>query len=590
MRASGLVWSTWLIMLSVGCQRVSVTTNFDQLVEEFVYQSLAQSPVAATQAGYHVHRGIRLDERLDDYGPEALARQRLFYRVVRQKLERLDRSRLDAQQRADYQIIADQVALALLDLERIESWKYSPTLYVELAGAALFEPFVREYAPLPVRFRHIIARLQLLPRLFEQAQQNLQAAPVEWTQVAHEELDGVRRLIDETLRKEAPAELRDPYDRAAKLALEAIERFDGFLQGELMGRPRDWRLGRELYRWKFRYGLGIEETPEAVLAAAEQELHRIRRQMFELSRPLHQRWYPGHTHPEELDIVVREVLDRIAQQHATPETYFDAARRDLKEAIDFVQKAGLLTLWGLENLQVIPTPEFMRGIYAVGGFNPAPPLEPQLGAFYWLTPIPPEWPRERIESKLREYNHYGLKLLTIHEAMPGHYVQFQYANRVEPSSRRLLRSLFGSGPYIEGWAVYATETMLDAGYLDGSPELRLTFMKQQLRMLANAILDIRLHTMGMTDDQAMELMVQQTFQEQEEARAKLRRAKLSSCQLPTYFVGWREWHRLRAAYQEQRGASFNLREFHERALSAGAVPMPALAELLGVRQTLVPGR
>lgn len=590
MRASGLVWSTWLIMLSVGCQRVSVTTNFDQLVEEFVYQSLAQSPVAATQAGYHVHRGIRLDERLDDYGPEALARQRLFYRVVRQKLERLDRSRLDAQQRADYQIIADQVALALLDLERIESWKYSPTLYVELAGAALFEPFVREYAPLPVRFRHIIARLQLLPRLFEQAQQNLQAAPVEWTQVAHEELDGVRRLIDETLRKEAPAELRDPYDRAAKLALEAIERFDGFLQGELMGRPRDWRLGRELYRWKFRYGLGIEETPEAVLAAAEQELHRIRRQMFELSRPLHQRWYPGHTHPEELDIVVREVLDRIAQQHATPETYFDAARRDLKEAIDFVQKAGLLTLWGLENLQVIPTPEFMRGIYAVGGFNPAPPLEPQLGAFYWLTPIPPEWPRERIESKLREYNHYGLKLLTIHEAMPGHYVQFQYANRVEPSSRRLLRSLFGSGPYIEGWAVYATETMLDAGYLDGSPELRLTFMKQQLRMLANAILDIRLHTMGMTDDQAMELMVQQTFQEQEEARAKLRRAKLSSCQLPTYFVGWREWHRLRAAYQEQRGASFNLREFHERALSAGAVPMPALAELLGVRQTLAPGR
>lgn len=590
MRASGLVWSTWLIMLSVGCQRVSVTTNFDQLVEEFVYQSLAQSPVAATQAGYHVHRGIRLDERLDDYGPEALARQRLFYRVVRQKLERLDRSRLDAQQRADYQIIADQVALALLDLERIESWKYSPTLYVELAGAALFEPFVREYAPLPVRFRHIIARLQLLPRLFEQAQQNLQAAPVEWTQVAHEELDGVRRLIDETLRKEAPAELRDPYDRAAKLALEAIERFDGFLQGELMGRPRDWRLGRELYRWKFRYGLGIEETPEAVLAAAEQELRRIRRQMFELSRPLHQRWYPGHTHPEELDIVVREVLDRIAQQHATPETYFDAARRDLKEAIDFVQKAGLLTLWGLENLQVIPTPEFMRGIYAVGGFNPAPPLEPQLGAFYWLTPIPPEWPRERIESKLREYNHYGLKLLTIHEAMPGHYVQFQYANRVEPSSRRLLRSLFGSGPYIEGWAVYATETMLDAGYLDGSPELRLTFMKQQLRMLANAILDIRLHTMGMTDDQAMELMVQQTFQEQEEARAKLRRAKLSSCQLPTYFVGWREWHRLRAAYQEQHGASFNLREFHERALSAGAVPMPALAELLGVRQTLVPGR
>ena len=137
------------------------------------------------------------------------------------------------------------------------------------------------------------------------------------------------------------------------------------------------------------------------------------------------------------------------------------------------------------NLQVIETPEFMRGIYAVGGFNPAPALEPQLGAFYWITPIPQTWKPERVESKLREYNFYNLKLLTIHEAMPGHYVQFEYANDMQPQSRRLLRSVFGNNPYVEGWAQYATQVMLDSGFLNNSPELRLTFQKQELRVLAN---------------------------------------------------------------------------------------------------------
>jgi uncharacterized protein (DUF885 family) len=170
---------------------------------------------------------------------------------------------------------------------------------------------------------------------------------------------------------------------------------------------------------------------------------------------------------------------------------------------------------------VIETPEFMRGIYAVGGFAPAPPLEPQLGAFYWITPIPKDWPRERIESKLREYNFYGLKLLTNHEAMPGHYVQFEYSNDIQPRSRRVLRTAYGSGTYVEGWAVYATGMMLDEGYLDNSPELRLTFLKQQLRMLANTILDVRLQTMGMTDQEAMDLMVKQGFQETEEATVRV---------------------------------------------------------------------
>ncbi len=273
-------------------------------------------------------------------------------------------------------------------------------------------------------------------------------------------------------------------------------------------------------------------------------------------------------------------MDDIAKQHATADTYVSTAKEDLAQAIAFVREKGLLTLPARSNLEVIETPEFMRGIYAVGGFNPAPPLQPELGAFYWITPIPKTWSKDRIESKLREYNNYGLQHLTIHEAMPGHYVQLEYANDVQPKSRRLLRNLFGNGPYIEGWGVYAQKLMTDEGYDGSNPGMRLTWLKQWLRVLANTILDVRLQTMGMTDQQALDLMINETYQEKEEATAKLQRAQLSSCQLPTYFAGLKGWLVVRDHYQQQKGAGFSLRDFHERALKESAVALPTLDRLL----------
>ncbi|MDQ2949067.1 MAG: DUF885 domain-containing protein, partial [Acidobacteriota bacterium] len=264
----------------------------------------------------------------------------------------------------------------------------------------------------------------------------------------------------------------------------------------------------------------------------------------------------------------------------TPENYFAEARRTLQEATNFVRSKALLTLPARANLKVIETPEFMRGIYAVGGFNAAPALEPQLGAFYWITPIPSNWPQDRIDSKLREYNAYGLQELTVHEAMPGHYVQLEYANDVQPKGRRLLRNIFGNGPYVEGWAVYAQQMMSDEGYLNNDPALRMTFLKQMLRVISNSILDIKLQTQDMTEPEAMDLMLNQAFQEKEEATAKMQRAQLSSCQLPMYFVGWHGWLQAREEYKQRKGSAFKLSEFHERALKESAVPLPVLSRLL----------
>jgi len=575
------------LLCLIGCARRPAGESFTPLAAEFVYASLALSPVSATAAGYHAHQGIRLDEQLDDFSAEGIERQRRFYREFEQRLARARREALSPEDRADADILAGQATLGLLDLDEFRSWRHNPTLYVELIGKALFNPHVLDYAPRPERLRHIMARMEKIPSLLEQARRNLESAPEIWTTVALEENAGNIDLIDKVLRAGLPDPLRDSYDRAARPALAALRAFQDYLGQDLAQRAgRDWRLGKEAYVRKFRLALATDLAPEAVLAAAEADLRAVRARMLELALPLHRQTHPAHQDHAELagaereNRVIGETLARIADRHATRQTYLPDARRDLAEARRFVQQKGLLPLPPRDNLLVIETPEFLRGVYAVGGFMSAPALEPHLGAFYWVTPIPADWPARRVESKLREYNFYKLKLLTIHEAMPGHYVQLEYANDLEPKARRVLRAVFGNAPYIEGWGQYSTQIMLDQGYLDHSPELRLTFQKEELRVLANAILDIRLHTLGMTDQQALDLMEKETFQEREEATAKLRRAKLSSCQLPTYFVGWRDWLRVREHYKQFRGASYRLSEFNERALQAGAVPLPALARLL----------
>ena len=546
-----------LFALLAGCRMPGEKVEFSKISEDFVYGSLALSPVSATAAGYHQHRGVTLDTKLDDFSQVGIAEQRLFYRDFDNQLQGIQADSLDAEDRADFDIIRDQVRLAMLDLFKIQSFRHNPAIYVELIGNALFTPFVLEYAPKPERYRQIIKRLAAVPILLEQARENLQDSPEVWNRVAREENAGNIELIGKTMRAGMPAELQADYETAAKPALAALDKFNKWLANDLSKRTTSWRLGQANYEAKFKYSLGTGKLPAEILLQAEAALRDTRDQMAKIAKPS----------------TVEEALNRIALKHATPETYLDQARRDLEQATAFVKSKRLMTVPGGANLRVIPTPEFMRGGYGVGGFNPPPALEPQLGAFYWITPIDPAWPPDRVESKLREYNTYGLQQLTVHEAMPGHYLQAEYANRVEPKGRRVLRAIYGNVPYVEGWGVYAQQLMTDQGYPDQSPDARLTYLKQMLRVISNAILDIRLHTMDMSEQDAMALMVEQTYQEKEEARAKLQRAQLSACQLPTYFVGWQGWLHARAGRKD-------LASFHEKALKEGAVPLPALERLL----------
>jgi uncharacterized protein (DUF885 family) len=536
----------------------------EKLTKDFIYGTLALSPVSATQAGYHQHEGKALDDLLDDYSAAGLEQQRGFCKGIQDRANAMEAAKLDKEQKADLDIIKNNAGLCLLELNTIQSFKHNPTVYVELVGSALFPPYMLNYAPIEQRFDHITHRLEKVPALYEQAKANLTDAPEVWNRVAREENDGNIALIDKTLRDAAPASQKAAYTAAATKALAAVRDFNAFLKDKLSSKTSDWRLGKDNYAKKFDLVLAAGRTPEQLLADAEDDLKTVRAEMAKLAAPQ----------------TIEQALDATARQHPTRENYMPKAQEMLAQATAFVKQKDLLMLSGRSNLQVVETPEFLRGIYGVGGFNPAPALEPELGAFYWITPIPKSWSAARAESKLREYNDYGLQELTIHEAMPGHYVQFEYANAVQPLPRRLLRTIFSNGPYVEGWGVYAQQVMSDEGYLDNNKGLRLTFDKQILRVLANTILDVRLQTMGMTDQQALDLMIKDTYQEKEEATAKLQRAQLSSCQLPTYFVGWKGWLDVREGYKKAKGTAFSLKDFHERALKESAVSLPALAGLL----------
>jgi len=566
MRHQYAVAAVLSLALACSAQALAATpeARADALVNDFVYESLALAPATATFAGYHVHKGVRLDSLWDDYSQGGIARIRNFNVGLSQRLDSLHGSALDAEREADLDIVRDAVGLNLLEFDHIQNYRHNPTVYVELIGNGLYNLYVLNSAPEEQRFGYIIKRLERLPVLIAQARANLIDSPEVWNRVAREENDGNIELVDKTLRAATPDKLRDAYGAAAAPALKSLRGFNDYLASTLSKKTSDWRLGADNYRQKCGFYLHTGKTPAELLAVAEHDLATTRAEIAKLAAP---------RTPEE-------ALADVASQHATPATYMDEVRQTLAQSTAFVKKKDLLTLADSSNLAVIDTPVFMRGIYAVGGFNPAPALEPQLGAYYWVTPIPGDWPQARIDSKLREYNHYALHQLTVHEAMPGHYVQAEYANRVEPLARRVLRNIWGNNAYIEGWAVYAQQMMTDEGYLDNDPKMRLAMLKQMMRGEANTILDVRLQTMGMTDSQALDLMIKQTYQEREEATAKLQRAQLSSCQLAVYYAGAQGWNEARAHYRERHPKDYSLKKFHEAALNEGAVPLATLDRLL----------
>jgi len=578
-------------------QSPTSSAKFAAMSEDFIHQSLAISPASASQAGYHFHldpktgNKIALDALLDDMSPAGIAEQRRLYMRWHERFHsETPLASLGPEDAADWRLIDDQIGLNLLEFDRIQSYKHNPTVYVELIGGALFQPITDDYASEDVRLGDVVSRVEAIPRFLDQARAQLVDADPIFIKVAIEENDGnvdlVQNTIGAAIHPGTPLKAR--FDKAAPPAVEALKNFSAWLQTDLAKRKTDrtWRLGKELYGEKFHLVMETPVTPDQALAEAESALTKTRAEMLEIALPLHKEYFPDHDDHSSLsgkereNTIIGEVLKKISDDHPRRDDLMQTVKDNLVGIRQFILDKKVVSLKSRDNLKVIPTPPFMRGVYSVAGFHGAPPLDPNAEAEFWVTPIDPKTPDAQAESKLREYNNWVLKWLCIHEALPGHYVQSEHANDIQPASRRLVRALFGNGAYVEGWAEYIAQVMMQEGFANNDPRYRISYLKVWLRAIGNTILDVRMQTMGMTDEEAMSFMTKDAFQTQAEAEGKLQRAKLTSTQLPTYFVGTSDWWRLRKAYQAAKGNNFNLAEFHDRVLDAGELPVPELGKLL----------
>ncbi|MBU6453310.1 MAG: DUF885 family protein [Cyanobacteria bacterium REEB67] len=577
--------------------KIPAADNFAALSDRFVKEMLVLNPTTASQAGYHKHsdattgKVIELDAVLDDLSVAGINKQKDFFRSWQKRFTaETPLSDLGAQDAADWRLIDDQINLQLLDYDHIQNYRHNPTVAVELIGTALFQPLTEEYAPKEIRLGHILSRVEQVPRLLSDIKAYLSNVDPIYISTAVEENDGNIDLIENTIGKEIPKDspLRERFEKVSPKAVAALKDFSAWLKNDLARRPHDrsWKLGKELYDQKFRLVMEVKVTPEELLRDAETNLKAVRAEMLQLALPMHKEWFPKDSDHKELNdherenLIVNEVLRKISDDHCKRDQLQQTIEADLEGIKKFIRDKQIVSLGDRDNLKVIPTPVFMRGVLSVAAFHSAPPLNPQAEAEYWVTPIEPSVSDAKAESKLREYNNFALKWLTIHEALPGHYVQFEHLNNIQPVRRRLLRSLFANGPYVEGWAEYIAQVMMDQGYLDNDPRFRLVMRKIRLRLLANTILDVKMQSQDMTDAQAMELMTKESFQTEAEAEGKLKRAKLSSAQLATYYTGLREWQAFRKKYEATAGSSFDMLKFHNAVLDEGPLPVPVVETLL----------
>ncbi|HEX7081468.1 MAG TPA: DUF885 domain-containing protein [Gammaproteobacteria bacterium] len=547
---------------------------FESLADEYVEELLAMNPELATALGDH-----RYDDRLNDYSVEGvranLARERKF----QERLAEIDPSRLDETNAVDYEILKATIDASIFALEVLREYEWNPLQYN--LGGSIYSLLARDFAPLEERLRSVKARLEAFPAAIEAAKTNLKSPPRIHTETAMLQNEGTISLVRDELGRflEQAPELAREIEPVQQAAVEALEAYGEWLESELLPRSNgDFRLGEEKFRAKLAHTLHSDLSMEAILERAEQSLAETKAAMYETALPLYRKYFPD-ARPEQLEdrkLVIKSVLDELAKDRPTDDTIVDQARTDLAEITRFVGEHELVSLPD-EPVEIIVMPEFQRGV-AIAYCDSPGPLEENGETFFAIAPTPMDWTPERTESFYREYNDYMLKDLTFHEAMPGHYLQIAHSNEFDAPTR--VRAIFSSGSFVEGWALYAEQLMVEHGY--GGPEVKMQQLKMKARAIINAILDQKIHAGDMTEEEAMDLMMNEGFQEEGEAAGKWRRAALASTQLSTYFVGYSEIVDIREAYEAEHGPITDWRAFHDELLSFGSPPAKYVKALMGL--------
>ncbi len=553
----------------------------DQRLEEFFKAHLEETfklrPFDATLLGDH-----RFDHLLDDISPQA--RQK-WLSQTRERLEALTKefgnADLSADGKVDYSILRDELARSIWLAENTKPFEEDPRTYGSYINDSVYSLLTQSTLPREKNIENAIARMKQIPRIVATAMETIRNPPKPILETAILQNKGAINFYEKGIFElvgQTPQ--LDSLKKAAADVVVELKKHQQFLEKEVLPKANgEWRLGKEKFSRKLEMVLDVGWDANRVLQEADAEFLRVQRDMYVVARQLWSRYFPGKPLPPDDEAgrraTIALVTGAVSQEHGKPETLILDARATVRSIQDFIREKDILRLPETDRCQVIEMPEFRRG-NSLAYLESALPLDPNGASYYAVSPPPAIWGEEKVRSFLEEYNRHMLQILTIHEAYPGHYVQLEYSNR----SPSLIRRVLQSGVFIEGWAVYTEQMMLDQGYGNGELALRLNQLKFYLRAVANAILDHKMHCTEMTDDEALRFLVNDAYQSEGEARLKIVRAKQSSVQLSTYFVGRMAHYRLRQEIQRELGEAFDLGRFHEAVLDHGSVPVKLLPQLV----------
>ena len=562
-------------LISLRAEDADATLN--SFFQQYLEAHFRLQPLEATRLGDH-----RFDHLLDDLSAPARAG---WTRHLRQTLadlpKQVDYRALSRDAQIDYEIFRDELAKSLWLSENTRPFEEDPRVYLEYINDPVYLLLTQSSLPKEANVANCLARMALIPRVVAAARTNLKNPPRPHTETAIRQNRGAIAFYEKDLFHLAgKTRYHDALKSAAQPVLASLREYQALLENDLLPRATgDWRLGPEKFRRKLELELDAGVTADGLLANAEAEFTRVQDDMYVIARQLWGVYFAGQPLPPDDAVgrraTVRKVLERIARDHSRPAELTGDVRQAVVQVRKFLAAGEVVKLPVPDHCQIIEMPEFQRG-NATAYMNSPPPLDPNASGFFAVSPPPRDWDARRVASYLEEYNRQMLQILAIHEAYPGHYVQFEYANR----NHSLIRKVFSSGVYVEGWAVYTEQTMLDQGYGQGDLALRLTQLKFYLRAVVNAILDHRMHCTALTDDDALHLLVDSAYQSEGEARLKIIRAQQSSVQLSTYFAGRMAHYRLRQQIEREQGDQFNLARYHEAVLAPGPVPVKFLPELV----------
>ncbi|SFP82223.1 DUF885 domain-containing protein [Hymenobacter arizonensis] len=550
--------------------------RFDAFKGQFIEALWKHNPDAAMYAGYHKYDSLLVI-------PDAARRQQdaAFNRQYLAAMSKFSLDSLSPNNQIDLRLLRNELRASLWYADTFKNWQWNPASYN--LGASVGDLLNGRHFRLDRRLRNISDKISNAPAYYAAARANINNPTREHTELAMKQNAGGLAVfgaaLADSVRKSGltEQEKKTLTERIASTR-QAVQGYIAFLKNDVLpaGKFRSFRIGRELYNQKFAYDIQAHSTADEIYQEAVKHKAELLHDMGRRAARLYPKYFPGQKAPADSLALITAVVNQLTLKHAPREGFVDAVKRQIPTLVAFVNDKKLLTQDPSQPLVVRETPLYMRGSGAGASVSAPGPYDKGADTYYNVEPIPAEWTAAQAESYLREYNDYTLQILNIHEAIPGHYTQLVYANR----SPSLVKSIFGNGAMIEGWAVYAERMMLENGYGNNSDEMWLLWDKWNMRVTLNTVIDHMIQVDNASENEVVTLLRRDGFQEEAEARGKWLRATLSQVQLSSYFTGYTEIYALREELKQKQGKDFDLKSFHEKFLSYGSAPVKYIRELM----------